>query len=96
MWNVASGLNINENFQFTQEQMLDLSRMATLLVRQARRGARTMIEITQPFGEHVAGSQDSIHGLSFIDRLVQEGIRMDAVGVQLLFGQAGKGLAMRG
>ncbi|MHC5023074.1 MAG: endo-1,4-beta-xylanase [Planctomycetota bacterium] len=95
MWNVASGLNINENFRFTQEQMLDLVRMATLLVRQARRGGRTMVEIAQPFGEHVAGSRDSIHGLTFIDRLVQEGIRMDAVGVQVLFGQSTKGQSMR-
>jgi hypothetical protein len=95
MWNVASGLNVNDNFEFAESQMLDLARTATLLVRQRRQGARTMIELRQPFGEHVASGRDSIPPMAFVDRLVQEGIRFDALGVQLLFGERGEGRASR-
>ncbi len=95
IWNIASGLNTNENFVFNSDQMIDLARMAALLGRQSRKGARTMIELAQPFGEHAAFNSDSLHPMTFIDRLVQEGIRLDAVGVQLLFGSADHGRAAR-
>ncbi|NNF44454.1 MAG: hypothetical protein HKN62_15695, partial [Phycisphaerales bacterium] len=95
MWNVASALNTNENFELTSTQMVDLTRTASLLVRQSRRGARTMIEVRQPFGEHVAGKRDSLPPLSFIDRVVQEGVKFDALGVQLEIGTSGDGRASR-
>lgn len=95
MWCVASGLNANRNFEFTAEQMLDLTRMANLVVKQARRSARTMVELVQPFGEHCASRPKSLTPMVFLDRLMQEGIRIDAVGVQLLFGQARAGRATR-
>ncbi len=95
MWNIASGINVNHNFRFTVEQMLDLTRMASLRVRQARKGARTMVELVQPFGEHCASVRDSVTPLVFLDRLVQEGIHVDAVGVQLLFGQQRAGRSTR-
>jgi hypothetical protein len=95
MWNVAAGLNTNENFVFTPEQMLDLVRMAGLLVKQSHRGAKVMIELAQPWGEHGAVNRDSMHPVAFVERLVQEGIRLDAVGVQLLFGEATGGRATR-
>ncbi len=95
IWNLASGLNVNDNFQFTTEQMLDLTRMANLIARQARKGSRTMIELSQPFAEHCATNAKSVPPLTFIDRLVQEGIRIDCIGVQLLFGQRGSGRETR-
>jgi hypothetical protein len=88
-------LNVNDNFVFTADQMLDLTRMAALMVRQSRKGARVMVELTQPFGEHAAFNRESVHPLAFVDRLVQEGVRLDAVGVQLLFGTRGDGKAVR-
>jgi hypothetical protein len=95
MWNIASGLNVNDNFEFTEGQMIDLVRTASLLVRHARRGARTMVELRQPFGEHCAAGGESLPPLAFVDRLVQEGIKFDAIGVQLLFGQRDRGRAAR-
>ena len=94
-WIVASGLNINDNFELTLDQMLDLTRMANLIARQARKGARTMIELIQPFGEHCASNRNALPPLTFIDRAIQEGIRTDCVGVQLLFGQSRAGRASR-
>jgi hypothetical protein len=95
MWNLASGLNTNENFEFSAAQMLDLARTASLLVRQLRPGARTMIEIRQPFGEHVAGDRDSLPPMTFAERLVSEGIKFDALGVQILLGENERGRYVR-
>lgn len=90
IWNLASGLHINDNFRFTHEQMIDLVRMASLVVRHMRKGARMMIELPQPFGEYGATNSDSLQPVAFVDRLVQEGIRLDAIGVQLVFGESGQ------
>jgi GH35 family endo-1,4-beta-xylanase len=95
VWNVGSGINTNDNFVFTPDQMLDLTRMTVLAVRQHKKNARAMIELAQPFGEHCAFNRESIHPLTFMDRLIQEGVRLDAIGVQLLFGQERFGQATR-
>lgn len=87
MWNLGAGLNVNDNFSFTMEQMFDLIRMASLLVRQARKKSRTMIELKQPFGEHCATRKNSVPPVTFLQRMLHEGIRLDAIGVQLLFGK---------
>jgi GH35 family endo-1,4-beta-xylanase len=95
IWNVASGLNVNDNFDFTEAQMLDLVRTAVLVVRHNRKGARTMVELREPFGEHAALRRNSPAPLTFVDRLTQEGIKFDALGIQLLFGQGAPGRAAR-
>ncbi len=94
-WNIATGLNANDNFQFAPEQMFDLMRMANVIARQARKGARTMVEIAQPFGEHCATNRNSLPPVAFVDRAIQEGIRVDCLGVQLLFGQHDAGRMTR-
>lgn len=95
VWSVAAGLNTNANFQLTSTQMLDLTRMANLIVRQGSRRTRTMLEIVQPFGEHVGQVRDSLHPLTYIDKIVQEGIRIDCYGVQLVMGQRAHGRGTR-
>jgi len=95
IWNLAAGINVNDHFQFAPDQMLNLVRTAVVLVRQARRGARTMVELTQPFGEHAAFRRDSVSPLIWVDRLVQEGLRLDAIGVRLQFGVSSAGRATR-
>lgn len=94
VWNLAAGLHTAENFTFTPTQMVDLVRMAGLLVRQMRRGARVMVELTQPFGECTALRREALGPMLFLDRLVQEGVQLDCVGVQVLIGE-GQGHAAR-
>ena len=95
IWNLGCGLNVNQHFEFTSAQMLDLTRMANLLVRQLRKNARTMIELAQPFGEQLAGKRESLSTSVYLDRIVQEGIRLDCIGLQLLFGQGTAGRTTR-
>ncbi len=86
MWSVARGLNLNDNFEFTSDQMMDLTRMTALVVKQARPKARVMIELAEPFGEAAARHRDAVYPLTFIERIVQEGIKLDCIGVQVLYG----------
>ena len=57
--------------------------------------ARMMIELKQPFGEHCAQDRKSMPPATFLERLLHEGVRLDAVGVQLLFGTGRLGRAAR-
>lgn len=95
MWNLASGVNANENFEFTPGQMFDLVRTARLLVQQNRPGARAMVELVDPFGEQAAAREGSVPPIAFIEQLLQAGVKLDAVGVQLLFGDARRGRGAR-
>ncbi len=86
LWMVSSGLNTNQRFGFSLPQMVDLTRRASVLVRQARKGARTIVELIEPFGEGIAARRRAVSPMTFVDSLLQEGVRVDALGVQLRFG----------
>ncbi|HMN95760.1 MAG TPA: hypothetical protein PKC43_05855 [Phycisphaerales bacterium] len=95
IWSLGAGLNVNDHFGFGADQLVALLRTASVLVRQMRRGARTMIELSQPFGEHAAGRRESVAPLSWLDRVVQEGLHLDCLGVRVRFGLGRDGLAAR-
>jgi hypothetical protein len=86
LWNVLSGLHVNAQFSFTFDQLMDLTRMAVGLVKKLHGPARTMIELTQPWGEYYAANQRSIPPMLYADMIVQSGIQFDVFGVQLKFG----------
>jgi len=60
--------------------------MAVSLVKKVHAAGRTMIEITQPWGEYYASNQRSIPPMLYADMIVQSGIQFDVFGVQLKFG----------
>jgi hypothetical protein len=95
IWNLCAGLNVNDNFEFKPAQMLDLTRMSALLVRQSRKGARVLIELVQPFGEFAAVNKDALAPFTFLEQIVQEGIRVDCLGVRLLTGSGRDGQVSR-
>jgi hypothetical protein len=86
LWSVLSGLHVNAQFSFTFDQLMDLTRMAVGLVKKINPKARTMIELTQPWGEYYAANQRSIPPLLYAEMIVQSGIVFDVFGVQLRFG----------
>jgi len=86
LWNVLSGLHVNAQFSFTFDQLMDLTRMTVGLVKKINPGARTMIELTQPWGEYYASNQRSIPPLLYAEMIVQSGITFDVFGVQMKFG----------
>jgi GH35 family endo-1,4-beta-xylanase len=85
-WNVTSGINLNRHVRLAIANMVDLIRMARLLVRQTRKDARIMIELAEPFSEFVSEISESCNAKVFLARLSQEGVGLDALGVQCLVG----------
>lgn len=95
LWNLCSGLHTNAWHAFADSERIDLSRRAALLARQSRKGARTLVEFSDPFGETVSANSGSISAWQFLERLIQQGVHMDAVGMQLSMGGSGAGHGVR-
>ena len=88
MYSVLVGVQTNLDYQLNLKQMIDLVRTLALVVRQGQRSRRVMVELNHLWGEYLATKRDSVPPISFIEQLLQEGIRLDAVGLQILFGDA--------
>ncbi len=91
LWNVVSGLHINSHFGFSFDQLLDLTRMATLLAKEIQPSSKALIEIRQPFGEYYAHNQRSIPPLMYADLLIQGAVNFDGMAIKLLMGQSQPG-----
>ena len=95
LWNLCSGLHLNAWQPFADTERIDLARRAALLVRQSRKGARTLVEFCDPFGESVVDRPGAITAWQFLERLLQEGVHIDAVGMQMRMGDGGAGFGVR-
>lgn len=95
LWNLCSGLHTNAWYAFSDSERIDLTRRAALLVRQSRKGSRTIVELCDPFGESIAEHKNAITAWQFLERLLQEGVHLDAVGIQMRMGDGGVGFGVR-
>jgi hypothetical protein len=86
LWSAICGLHVNAQFSFSFDQLMDLTRMAVGLVKKNNPNGRTMIELTQPWGEYYATNQRSIPPMLYAEMVVQSGVQFDVFGVQLRFG----------
>jgi GH35 family endo-1,4-beta-xylanase len=87
LWNVVSGIHTNSQLNLSLEQLTDLTRMAVMLVKKIQPTAKTLVEITHPFGEYYATNPRSIPPMIYADMVLQSGMPVDAFGVRLLMGQ---------
>lgn len=94
-WIVASGLHADSVFTLNFEQIIELTRMAATVTKQAAPRAQVVIDITQPFGEYHARNQRTVPPLLYADMLVQSGIPFDAFGLQFLCGIGSEGYHVR-
>jgi hypothetical protein len=90
-WNIVSGLHVNQHFTFNFEQLMDLTRMATMLVKKLHPQATVIVELRQPFGEYYAQNARSIPPMMYVDLLIQSSIPFDAFGLRYPMGQAADG-----
>jgi len=95
VWNVASALHINENFTLAYDQLMDVTRMATSLVKSLHSDARTMVEVTDPFGEYFASNPRSIPPIVYAETIAQSGFKVDLIGLSLELGHHRPGRATR-
>ena len=91
LWNVVSGIHTNRHMNLTLDQIMDLTRMAVMLVKKIQPNGKTLIEITHPFGEYYAENPRSVPPFIYADMVLQAGIPIDAFGVRLLMGRAADG-----
>jgi hypothetical protein len=94
-WRVISGLNAFNHFEFSFEQVLEITRAANMAVKQGSNRAVKMIEISNPWGEYYAATPNTIPPLVYVDMAVQSGINFDAFGLQMQFGKNQTGMHIR-
>jgi hypothetical protein len=94
-WVVASGLQADNVFGFSFEQVMELTRMAAQVTRQIAPRSQVYIDLNQPWGEYYARNQQTVPPLLYADMAVQSGINFDGFGLQFLFGLDSDGFHLR-
>ncbi len=94
-WVVASGLHVDNAFSFTFEQIMEITRAASMTAREHAPRAQLVLDLTQLWGEYSAHNQRAIPPMLFADMAVQGGIPFDAFGLQFLFGLGSDGFHLR-
>lgn len=94
-WNVVSGLHLNHHFNLNFEQILELTRMCTMLVKKIQPVAKVLVEIREPFGEYYSFHQRSIPPLIYADLVVQSAANFDGFVIRFLMGRATPGQSTR-
>lgn len=80
-------------FNFTQPELMDLTRICCETVRESDPDAVSIINVCLPFAEYVAGKfvcygpvfEKPVSPLTFFEQAIDKGIDFDVVGVQLYF-----------
>lgn len=86
VWNVVSGLHTNSAFTLNFEQIIELTRLLVSQVKTILPGARTLVNITQPYGEYHAKGVTSVPPMLYAEMVAQAGVNVDAFGVELEMG----------
>ncbi len=94
-WNVVAGVQCNNFFALTFEQVIELTRLLVSQVKSLIPNARTMVTITQPFGEYHARSRASVPPMMYADMVAQAGISFEAFALELELGVPAPGMFLR-
>jgi len=94
-WYVVSGLNVFNYFGFRFEEIVEMTRAATMAARQANERVLRIIEICNPWGEYYAMTPASVPPLVYMDMVVQSGISFEGFGLQMRFGRNQTGMHVR-
>lgn len=94
-WNVISGVHSDNTFNFSFEQLMEMTRLTTALVKQLAPRAQAIVNLTSPWGEYYARNQRTIPPMLYADMVVQSGVGFDGMGAQIIFGAAQDGYYVR-
>jgi len=94
-WDVVSGLNANNFFKFSFDQIVEMTRSATMAAKKAAHRALILVEITEPWGEYYATNPRAIPPLVYADVICQSGVRFDGFGIKIRFGRGAGGMQTR-
>jgi hypothetical protein len=94
-WTVLAGAHVNDNFHFTVDQVMDLTRVCVLVCRKLHPTAKVLIELTQPWGEYRTRNRQSLPPVWYAEMISQAGITVDAFSVRVQMGQPEPGQSTR-
>ena len=94
-WDVTSGLNADNSFNFSFEQLIEMTRTAVLAAKQASHRSLVLIELTEPWGEYHAHNQRTIPPMIYADMLCQSAANFDGIGIKVRFGRGSEGMRAR-
>jgi hypothetical protein len=85
-WNVCAGLHTNSAFALSFEQSIELTRLLVSQVKASLPTARTLVTITQPYGEYNARGASSVPPMLYAEMVAQAGINFDAFALEMEMG----------
>ncbi len=94
-WEVATGVHAHNPFKLSLDQLMELTRTSSALVRQASPKSTTMIGIQLPWGEYYAEDSQTALPLMYAELAIQSGVHFDAFGLEICFGEHESGLLAR-
>ncbi len=94
-WTVLGGIHANDNFHFSVEQMLDLTRICVLVVRKLHPTAQVIVELTHPWGEYHTANRRSLSPMIYAEAITQAGVMVDGFSLRVQMGQPKPGQSAR-
>lgn len=95
VWDVISGIHAIEEFSFSFEQLIELTRLAVNVTKQVAPRSIAIIDLVAPWGEYYARNQRTIPPMLYMEMAMQSGINFDACGLQFYFGVGRDGMYVR-
>jgi len=95
LWNVCSGMSTNGAFTLSFEQMIEMTRLLVAQVKNILPSARTLVTISQPFGEYHARTPGSVSPVLYAEMVSQAGINFDGFALELEMGLPQPGMFVR-
>jgi hypothetical protein len=83
VWNVVSGVHTNSAFTLSFEQIIELTRLLVAQVKTIQPNARTLVTVTQPYGEYHARGATSVPPMLYAEMVAQAGINFEAFGLEI-------------
>jgi len=94
-WDVISGLNVNNCFNFSFEQVVDMTSTAVLAAKRSSSRSLVLVEVCQLWGGYYVSKQYVIPPLTYIDMICQSGMSFDGIGLNIGFGRGINGMQVR-
>jgi Glycosyl hydrolase family 10 len=95
VWTVVSGVHASENFHLAPDQVIDLTRVCTMVVRKLHPKARVQVEVTHPWGEYGATAKNALPPRLYCELISQAAVSFDVLGIRLQMGEPVAGGATR-
>ena len=94
-WSVVSGLNAENCFKFSFDQLIEMTRSLALAAKRASHRSLVLVEVAEPWGEYYAYNPWTIPPLIYADMVCQSGVNFDGFDIQIRFGRGAGGMQTR-